>query len=295
VINNKSVASKDSLLLISPWVKKSSCPLDESMDLTQQGFVINNKGYFYAYPYLTFSGRLGEIWEYDPLYDNWNFCCTFPDARFNPFAFAINEKGYIGGGWVIYQDQDFQYVYEFTPENRSWNRVQNFPPIAIDYPIGFSIEEDGYVFGGGDIFEYSQPLDNWSMIGTYEKIPINGDITGFEIDGKIYLKCFSNEIWYYNPSLNSWSKISDFPSKQRGLAIGFSINGNGYTGLGRNVSYIDPELKDLWKYNPDNDTWEEFANFPSVDKHRGNATALVISGKAYIAYDHELWEFNPDF
>jgi hypothetical protein len=299
VINSKNVVSEDSLLLLSPWVKKSYCPSDEEMDMTRKGFVINNIAYFYAYTWMTYSGRPGELWEYDPLTNSWNFCDIFPDVRSDPFAFAINEKGYMGAGWAIYPNDNHQYVFEFTPETRLWTQLSSFPTI-LDNPEGFSIEEYAYVFGGVNYFKYNQPSDNWIMIGTYEEIPgfsINGEFTGFEIDGKIYLGTGSNsnEFWCYNPSSDGWSKISDFPSEPRRCAIGFSINGNGYVGLGRSANNYNIELKDIWKYNSNNDTWEILANLPSVDNHRGNATALVIMGKAYVAYDHELWEFNPDF
>jgi hypothetical protein len=298
-INSKNVVSEDSLLLLSSWVKKDDCPSDEEMDMTQKGFIINNIAYFYAFTWMSSSGRPGELWEFDVSSENWNNCNIFPDVRYDPFAFSINEKGYMGAGWAIYPNNNHQYVFEFAPDTRLWKQLSSFPT-TFDNPKSFSIEEYSYVFGGTKYYKYNQPTDEWTLIGTYDDIQgfnIYGEFTGFEINGKIYLGTGSNnnEFWCYNTSSDSWSKISNFPSDPRRYAIGFSINENGYIGLGRSADMKYTEFKDLWKYNSNDDTWEILANFPSVFEHRGNATALVVSGKAYIAYDHELWEFNPDF
>jgi hypothetical protein len=297
IINNKSVVSTDSVLLISPWIKRSSCPMNEGMFITQRGFVINNRAYFYANPVATWS-ESGEIWEYNPTSDSWTFCNKFPDMRLDPFALAINEKGYVGAGWCITEVPEnncYNDVYEFSPENKSWTQVESLPVIDGICPIGFPIDTDAYVFGGSNYYKYNQTADSWITIGSCEEAiglsNCNFGSTGFEIDGKIYIGSGdnTNEFWCFNTSSGIWSKIADLPSIPHRYPNGFSINGNGYIILGRS----------LWIYNPDENIWEELANFPAVDKNEENyyamALSLVIMGKAYVTYDHELWEFNPDF
>lgn len=60
--------------------------------------------------------------------------------------------------------------------------------------------------------------------------------------------------------LNVWKRMSDFPGGSRYKCAAFSINGKGYAGMGTKIG--NDIQKDLWEYNPDNDTWSRVADFP---------------------------------
>lgn len=86
-----------------------------------------------------------------------------------------------------------------------------------------------------------------------------------------------------------WTQLADFPV-DREDAVGFSINGKGYIGIG---SYNGTVKSDFYEYDPINDTWTRIADLPT--KGSIGSVAVVIGGKAYIlANDNkEIWEFDP--
>jgi hypothetical protein len=62
-----------------------------------------------------------------------------------------------------------------------------------------------------------------------------------------------------------WLRKNDFPGRTRIESAHFSINGRGYIGFGWDGDHFnatsDEFLKDLWEYDPINDTWEECQTF----------------------------------
>jgi len=101
-----------------------------------------------------------------------------------------------------------------------------------------------------------------------------------------------------------WIPKSDFGGVERSEALGFSIQGKGYIGLGiTNVNGITTFLNDIMEYNPTNDTWITKTLFPGV--HRRNASCFVIQDKVYIGggwyssdwinftFFTDFWEYSP--
>ena len=119
-----------------------------------------------------------------------------------------------------------------------------------------------------------------------------------------------NDFWEYDYRTNHWRKLSNFPGGARQGAIGFSMNGKGYVGFGRNPLNPyqgDPDgaiYKDLWEYNPDTGMWFKMSDFPGARKY--DAICFVVKDKAYIGLGssemqyysdseesrNDLWEYN---
>jgi hypothetical protein len=102
-----------------------------------------------------------------------------------------------------------------------------------------------------------------------------------------------------------WLRKNDFPGRTRIESAHFSINGKGYIGFGWDGDHFNPTsdefLKDLWEYDPINDTWARMPDLPAVG--RSEVTFFVLNEKAYIIggfstypygqFNNEVWEFNP--
>lgn len=153
-------------------------------------------------------------------------------------------------------------------ESNSWTLKKNFPLEDLTDAVSFSLGSKLYVGTGYFFLDYNSG--------------------------------YSNDFYEYNSELDAWKEIASLPSHERESAIAFSIGSFGYVGLGKDclgMGICDHHyFNDLWRYNPENNSWEEMAEFPGTP--RAFSTAFVIDGKAYITGgssqgDHDLWEYNP--
>lgn len=146
-------------------------------------------------------------------------------------------------------------------------------------------------------------INTWAEKAKFPGGHLSGAVS-FSIDNKLYVgtgihDTFEKYFFVYNYNNNSWQAIKNLPSKARANGISFSIGNYGYVGLGYscigeglcNTEYYN----DLWRYNPENDSWTKMADFPGAA--RANSTSFVINDKAYVtggsSYgDNDLWEYN---
>ncbi|MBC7851139.1 MAG: galactose oxidase, partial [Chitinophagaceae bacterium] len=60
---------------------------------------------------------------------------------------------------------------------------------------------------------------------------------------------FYKDFWRYAPTSNTWTNKPDFPGYTRAWAMGFSLNGLGYIGLGRDENQRSNTGK-IYRYYP---------------------------------------------
>jgi len=111
----------------------------------------------------------------------------------------------------------------------------------------------------------------------------------------------TNDLWVYDPTLNSWTKKASPPfARPRSSAASFAIDGKGYI-VGGNVenSGVISSSRDTWEYNPATNTWRQRRNLP---EGRQEATGFAINGKGYVAmgrtpsnsYRADILEYDPN-
>jgi len=99
-----------------------------------------------------------------------------------------------------------------------------------------------------------------------------------------------------------WTQKADFGGVARYWAIGFSINGKGYAGLGRGNGFANSS--DLWEYDPILNSWTQKASFPGPARY--SSSVFVLNNKAYFCSGaywngapggytpyNDVWEYNP--
>lgn len=102
--------------------------------------------------------------------------------------------------------------------------------------------------------------------------------------------------------LNPWLQKSNIPNPTNTYnegyygAIGFSVNGYGYVGLGFGGGEFNST--GIWRYNQKTNSWTKVAPFPGAS--RMFASAFVIGGKAYVGGGtgdseeyKDFWMYNP--
>jgi len=112
---------------------------------------------------------------------------------------------------------------------------------------------------------------------------------------------YSADFWGFNTVTNMpITGLTAFPGAARTDAVGFSINGIGYMGLGDNASGY---LSDMYQYNPVTDHWSPAASLPTSPSTGLAATSsFSINGKGYVCLgavnattiaSNDLYEYSP--
>jgi hypothetical protein len=229
-------------------------------------------------------------------------------------SFAIGSRGYIGLG----QDSlnlmlsDF---WEYDPGTNSWTQKANFTGGGRREAVGFSIGNKGYVGTGidnavapfgtklSDFYEYNPATNLWTLKAPYPG-NFGGGIyyaTGWGTASKGYICCgkagtayYINELWEFDPALNSWTGKAPYPGGNRIGGAAFAIGNIGYYGLGNDEAAFK---NDFYKFNPATNTWTAIYPFPGSGRY--SCSSFVINGKGYVmfgfdgGYKDELWQYDP--
>lgn len=117
---------------------------------------------------------------------------------------------------------------------------------------------------------------------------------------------YLSDWWMYDTRSKVWTKKGDFPGGARTAATGFAIGNKGYLCFGSNTPGDENWIwyKDLWQYNPEDDSWVKLQDFPGHERYL--AVSFVINGKAYVGtgnyrysrwttatYLNDFWEYDP--
>ncbi len=242
------------------WTPRATLPTGADL-----GFSIGTKGY------ITTIAATQNFWEYDPITNIWTVRADLPGgARSKASGFAMEGKGYVGGG--IVNDARVSDFWEYDPASNTWTTRAIIPYLARHSAVGFNIGNKGYIVGGNSggsststqVGHRFDPVANtWTAIAS---IPNGGGGNGrqfamaFSIGNKGFVGGgVSGGPWYrnrfdeYDPATNTWTQLADLPGFRYG-STGFCIGVKGYMAAGASVSNFggsDPVLlNDFWEYNP---------------------------------------------
>lgn len=231
-------------------------------------------------------------------------------ARWGAISFSIGSKGYVGGGYD--GSNNFSDFWEFDPSANTW--TQRAPiPVARRAAYSFEINNKGYVCLGAnstsvptltDLWEYDPTTNSWNAKANFPGTARYGG-TGFAIGSKGYVCCgnegtasgpLSNQLWEYDPSINSWNQKTNFMGNARyGMTHGsFVIGAKAYVGLGGNSS---TQFSDFYAYDQTTDSWSQVANYPGAG--RGYPFGFGTCYKGYMGTGHgsgipysDFWQYD---
>ena len=228
-------------------------------------FVIDGKGYV-GTGVDTAEAVKKDFWAYDPSTNAWTQVADLGGvARRNAVAFSINNIGYVGTGMSNAQSilgttlADF---WSYNPLTNTWTQKSNYPGNfgqGIYFSTAFSINGNGYICGG-------------------KKGPAN----------------YSDELWEYKASTDTWSQKTAFPGGVRYQLASFAIDGKAYVGLGID---LDVFRKDIWEYNPATNSWMQKSDF--LGSERGAVSTFAFNYRGFVClggdggYKKDVWEYNP--
>lgn len=197
---------------------------------------------------------------------------------------------------------------DFTITDAPPTKMASFPGTARAYePTGFAIGNQLF-FGLGtdannnflsDFWKYDSGSDTWTRIADF---PGGGrtKASGFTFNGRGYIIAgvakssgiisSQKDVWQYDPQLDTWKQLGDFPGGARGGAAYFVLGQYVYFGMG--------SKSDFWRYDPVNDSWLQKADFA------GGATedqaGFAVGSLGYLAAgDNQnstnvfTWQYDP--
>ncbi len=237
---------------------------------------INNKIYLfggndYMRPFTN------DLWEYDFATKTFTRKeVVGPTGREKHGAVSINGKMYIFGG--TNGSGYCKDLWEYDPVTNKWTKKAD-APYAAGGRATVVFSEKLYVFTGLNCLIYDPITDKWEQKET------NGNLynTAVVINNKIYfygrhntISGFLEELWEYNPSVNSWTRKKDGPVESVGQPA-VALNGKMYISGGQDNS--GHFTSQLWEYDPKTDTWTKRK---SLFSGYINNSATEMDGKMYI-------------
>lgn len=230
--------------------------------------------------------------------DQWTQKAQFGGpARHRCAAFAVGNKGYIGGGHInsgvsVWHKDWWQY----DPGSDSWTQIADFGGGERYHSTAFGIGEFGYVGLGEnnldeytkDFWKYIPQINIWVPLADFPGTERRG-ATCFVIDGYAYVGTgqsaggYESDFYRYNPETNSWTQVADFLGEARSSAVGFAHNGKGYVGTGH---IWGDDTKDFYEYDPVSDIWTQKADVGTIN--RQDATGFVLNDKGFIGTGNDV-------
>ncbi len=143
------------------------------------------------------------------------------------------------------------------------------------------------------------------------------DASGFAIGNTGYILCgtdtggYFTDMWAWNSNTNIWTQVSSYPAKKRIGTRGLSFNGYGYVLGGEEPASCYGPVKthgavcegtffgDVWRYNPDSNSWLKIDTFPGLARDFGVAVidpddSTIFYGTGNdndTAYLSDWWSF----
>ena len=201
------------------------------------------------------------------------------------------------------------FITNFAHANYSWQQLTPLPSTGRVGVAGFSLGNKLY-YGNGDynasiqyndIWQFDPATNSWSQMASLPGSLTRVSACAFSVNGFGYMGLgwnrFANAValfdfYKYDPSLNSWTAIAQYPGTSVFNASSFVIGNMAYVGLGGSGN------TSMYKYDPMNDVWTSIANYPGSSGQ--SSVAFSVNGYGYVfgGWDgssavNELWSYNP--
>lgn len=248
----------------------------------------------------------------------WNKLADFwGSPRGNASGFVINDIGYVGTGYDLYNDQYLADFWSYDKSADKWTEIAKFPGAPRSFAAAFALNGKGYVglgFDGtnplSDFYQYDPSQNAWTRVadfgtGTASNVSLErlGAIA-FTLNGKAFVGSGSsassgsnNDFWQYDDVNNQWIKIQDLGiGRKNGWVM--VIGGFAYVGGGSNTGTT---LTDVWKFDPTlTSPWTILENKGVQPAGRELATTFTIDNYGYLSFGSsdsgalaDAWQYSP--
>lgn len=270
------------------WTQLSDLPGDARDD--GAGFVIGNKAYVGG-GLTPWWSALGDLFEFDFGTEMWTQKAFIPGGEERQYAsgFSHGSKGYFFGG---YNGTDFlNDLWEYDPLMDSWTELDSLPDIGRSGAAAVVIGDTVYIIGGKtdsdfaipDVWAYSFSSGTWQQKNDLPGANWRGNAvtvygSAYLTFGRNELNQFQNELFEFDPQLDTWTAIDTFPDIGRSHAAMQTVNNGFYLFFG--LDSLDNSYNDLWNYDLNSNAWSQKNSLPAVGRRGG----VAFSSASMIYY-----------
>jgi len=233
-----------------------------------------------------------DFYEYNPNTDQWRQLADLPfGRRASGVSFSIGDTVYFGLGY--HNSNDFNDFWAYSVLDSTWTQKANYSGVGR-IRANVTIVNDKAVVGGGfelgtttylpDYHAYDPSTGQWTAVSS-PIMPARAAFSTFSIgsagyifSGSVTTSSYENDLWKLSDANGIRFDEVAFLTPRANPA-GFSNGTYGFVGLG-NSSLGGLHYKDLWKFEPVSNTWQQMADFPADG--RKNAMAFSIDSFAYV-------------
>ncbi|PWL27649.1 MAG: hypothetical protein DCO96_10100 [Fluviicola sp. XM-24bin1] len=202
---------------------------------------------------------------YDPQTNIWTQLNNAPGDWFtNTDPFVIDGMGYYPS-YMSATDS----LYRYDAGTDSWTAMCAMPGNVGHRHGTFVVNGKGYYKSGYSFYEYDPALNSWTQKANFPGTAPNNNIGlsqngyGYYIGGYLGWGDMYPEVWRYNPNLDLWEQLPDYPFNKRRWAVKAKIGDRCYMGLGTNGT----NFGDFWEFDQfasaDEFTIDKFKAYPS--------------------------------
>jgi len=149
------------------------------------------------------------------------------------------------------------------------------------------------------IFQFSVLAQSWVSSanipsGRHHPVTFSLNGIGYSVTGSNTNNLPTKDFYKYDPVLDTWTSLTQFPGTARSYSIGTTLNGLAYMGFGATSTQY---LNDLWHYNPQNEQWTQLTSCPC--SARSHPAFIALNNKIYVGLGNnnvsdlkDWWEYN---
>jgi hypothetical protein len=190
----------------------------------------------------------------------------------------------------------FDYI-PGNPTSNSYMRLADCPNSPTNQVANMVATDNAILAGFLNWWKYDIDQNRWSpMTAPPDKLT---RCATFTFNGKAYLfggvnASFSNRLQCYDPATQSWSFKTAMPSTPRADAVAFIYNNKVYIAGGADTYALgmNTVARQLWQYDPVNDSWQRKADLPQGSIE--GSYALRLGDRFYFpGFGYGAQEYNP--
>lgn len=206
---------------------------------------------------------------------------TVPQSdEIHPVAFLNGDELYVGGGF-----DGFTAFHALDLNTGNWTRKADTP---LQTGGSSNNESTGYLLYQQQFYRYDFALDTWEKLPDQENMnsPSISGYSSFMSDDRFFISSGCLVLYYYDPSLNTWQKITGGSNDGCSNAVTFtSQTGERYVYNYRTIETFDPSnltytggwslgFSDFGYRNSSLQGFEYEGNLILIDNHRLTVTAV---------------------